>query len=295
MRAENPKLSLRQACVLFNLSTSVYRYKPKLRLEDRYYHQRLVMLADKRPTWGFWKLYHRIRLDGEVINHKRLYRLYSEAKLNMRRKTRRRVPKRIKEPLLQPLCPNHTWSMDFMRDSLFQGKPFRAFNVIDDFNRESLNITIAQSITSSRVVLELSRLIEWRGKPFRIRVDNGPEFVAEALHQWCIDNGIELIFIQKGKPSQNGYIERFNKTFREDILDAHLFESSAQVQRFANDWIWMYNNERPHESLNNLPPAPFLLKYGKLHATPQGKSEFPTFQQDYNNKNQLKSKTYTFE
>jgi putative transposase len=301
VREENPKLSLRQACVLFNVSTSVYRYKPTIRPADVRFQERLVAIAEARPTWGFWKLYHRIRLDGDVINHKRLYRLYRASKLNMRRKTRRRVPTRVKEPLLQPLCPNLTWSMDFMRDSLFQGKPFRAFNVIDDFNRESLNITIAQSITSHRVILELTNLIAWRGKPLRIRVDNGPEFIAESLRQWCLENGIELTFIQKGKPSQNGFIERFNKTFREDILDAHLFDSAATVQRFANDWIWMYNNERPHESLKNTPPAPFLLKYGKLHPHPQGQSEFPTFQQDkYNNQTKekvktLKSITSTFE
>jgi putative transposase len=191
--------------------------------------------------------------------------------------------------------------MDFMRDSLFQGKPFRAFNVIDDFNRESLNITIAQSITSHRVILELTNLIAWRGKPLRIRVDNGPEFIADALRAWCLEHGIELIFIQAGKPSQNGYIERFNKTFREDILDAHLFDTANLVQQYANQWIWMYNNERPHESLGNVPPTHFLLKYGKLHSHPHGQSEFPTFQQDYNDDLKAKrrksnqSQTATFE
>jgi putative transposase len=223
-------------------------------------------------------------LDGIKLNHKRIYRLYKEARLNKRRKTRRRVAKRIKLPHLQPLMPNLHWSMDFMRDSLFQGKTFRSFNVIDDFNREALNITVAKSIRSERVIDELKRLIEWRGKPVKIRVDNGPEFIAEALKQWCdnSERNIELEYIQKGKPYQNGYIERFNKTFREDILDSYLFEDLQDAQEYANNWIYMYNNEKPHESLNNLPPTMFLLKYGKLHGSFKRLNEFPTFQQDNN-------------
>lgn len=289
-----PELSLRQACRIFDLSISVYGYRPKIRLADARYSGLLSELAQKRPTWGFWKMYHRMRLDGEPVNHKRLYRIYTECRLNLRRKVRRRVPQRIKEPLMQPLCPNLTWSMDFMRDSLFQGKPFRAFNVIDDFNREGLNITIAKSITSDRVVLELDQLIAWRGKPQAIRVDNGPEFIAAKLQEWCDreDRKIDLKFIQKGKPSQNGYIERFNRTFREDILDANLFDSPAQVQRLSHRWLWMYNHERPHESLGNLPPRQFLLKYGKLHSHPEGANEFPTFQQDDNDDDDIKLKVF---
>jgi putative transposase len=172
--------------------------------------------------------------------------------------------------------------MDFMRDTLWAGKPFRTFNIIDDFNREVLNITIAKSITSERVIEELTKLIEWRGLPMSIRVDNGPEFIAQALQDWCAheERKIELVFIQKGKPNQNGFIERLNKTFREDILDSYIFDTTQQAQDYANQWICMYNNERPHESLNNMPPTDFLLKYGKLHVHPRGYTEFPTFQQD---------------
>jgi putative transposase len=290
VRSEFRKISLRQACLIFNLSTSVYRYTAKKKQDDEVIHQELISLAEKRPTWGFWKMYHRIRLDGWRINHKRVYRLYLEARLNMRRKTRKRVAKRIKQPLLQPLQPNLSWSMDFMRDSLFMGRPFRAFNVIDDYNREALNITLAKSITSKKVIEELEKLIQWRGKPERIRVDNGPEFIADALREWC-DNknqNIELVFIQKGKPSQNGYIERFNKTYREDVLDSYLFEDIEFARELTNEWIWTYNNERPHESLNNLTPRLFLLKYGKLH-NPQIRDEFPTFQQDNINKSKRNS------
>lgn len=168
-----------------------------------------------------------------------------------------------------------------MRDSLFQGKPFRTFNVIDDFNREVLNITISKSITANRVIEELNQLISWRGRPEKIRVDNGPEFIAQAMSDWCnqFEPKIELVYIQKGKPSQNGYIERFNKTFREEILNYHLFEDVKQAQEYTNQWMWMYNNERPHKSLRYRTPVEFLLKYGKLHQKDE-KWEFPTFQQD---------------
>lgn len=280
--ANYEKVSFRQACRTFNLSTSVYRRTRVKKVDDLFLHELIVKEAENHPTWGFWKIFHRVRMEGITVNHKRLYRLYREANLHIRRKTRKRVPLRIKQPLLQPLIPNINWSMDFMRDTLWAGKPFRTFNIIDDFNREVLNITVSKSITCKRVVDELNKLTEWRGLPQSIRVDNGPEFIAQTLRDWCDhpDRKIDLVFIQKGKPNQNGYIERFNRTFREDILDSYLFDAVEQAQEFANQWIWMYNNERPHESIQNLPPRQFLLKYGKLHAHPRGYTEFPTFQQD---------------
>lgn len=282
-------MSMRQACRALSMSTSVYRYEAKLRPDDLYWQSMLIDIAEKRPTWGFWKMYDLVRLRELVVNHKKLHRIYCDTRLNIRRKRRKRLPERIKQPLVQPLVPNHHWSMDFMRDSLLQGKPFRTFNVIDDFNREALNITIAKSITSERVIATLEEVIQWRGKPDKIRVDNGPEFIADALRQWCTDpdRNIELVFIQKGKPSQNGYVERFNRTFREDVLDPYLFQSIEQTQEFANEWIWMYNNERPHESLAKLTPRTFLLKYGKLH-NENIRLEFPTFQQDITNNTFIK-------
>ena len=128
----------------------------------------------------------------------------------------------------------------------------------------------------------MNELIEWRGNPKYLRVDNGPEFIAHALQQWCDDNDINLKFIQKGKPSQNGYVERFNRTFREEVLDSFSFDSLNQARLFTQAWIWMYNNERPHKSLGYRTPVKFLLKYGKLHLPEYHNKEFPTFQQDKN-------------
>ena len=169
-----------------------------------------------------------------------------------------------------------------MHDVLNNGVKFRTFNVIDDFNREALNITLGTSITSRRVIRELERLIDWRGKPEHLRVDNGPEFIAQVLEDWAKANDIDLKFIPKGKPHKNGYVERFNRSFREEVLDSYLFENIRQAQVISNAWLWSYNNERPHSSLMYHTPVSFLLKYGKLH-NPQGQSaEFPTFQQDIN-------------
>lgn len=172
------------------------------------------MMAELHNRWGFWMMFHRLRMLQFNDNHKRVYRIYTEMKLNLRRKHKKRLPSRILNPLVQPLHHNLTWSMDFMHDGLFQGKTFRAFNVIDDFNREVLTIAIDTSLTSERVIRELDKLIEWRGKPSSLRVDNGPEFISQSLSDWAERHRINIVFIQKGKPHQNGYIERFNRTFR---------------------------------------------------------------------------------
>jgi putative transposase len=239
-------------------------------------------MADLHSAWGFWMMYGRLRALNFQDNHKRVYRIYTEMRLNLRRKYKKRLPLRIQHPLIQPLHHNLTWSMDFVHDGLFQGKSFRAFNVIDDFNREVLTISIDTSLTSLRVIRELNKLLEWRGKPEQLRVDNGPEFIAQAMEDWCKANGIALLFIQKGKPHQNGYIERFNRTYRDEVLNVFAFEELNQARLITSAWMWIYNNERPHSSLGYMTPSEFLSKYGKLHNPNFSNKEFPTFQQDSN-------------
>ena len=215
-------------------------------------------------------------------------------KLNLRNKRKKRLPARIKQPLVRPIYPNVTWSMDFMHDSLENGKRIRTLNIIDDFNREILNITIDTSLPSAKVISQLAQLIEWRGKPEKIRVDNGPEFIAEKMKDYCNKNHIELGFIQAGKPTQNSLIERFNRTFRTEFLNVYIFENVKQMRNYAEIWMWMYNNERPHSALQYLTPRDFLLKYGKLAQAEA--NEFPTFQQNFNNDNkELLTKNSTFE
>ena len=269
------RFSLRQACVLFGISTSVYYYQAK-RKDDTEVIEQLSALADMHPQWGFWMMYHRLRMMRFRWNHKRVYRIYTMMRLNLRNKRKKRLPARVKAPLLRPIAPNVTWSLDFMHDSLASGKTIRTLNIIDDFNREALSISIDTSLLSGRVIRELNKLVEWRGKPDKVRSDNGPELISSAIAEWGKDVGVDWEYIQPGKPTQNSLIERFNRTFRQDVLGSFLFEDLKQVRQYANAWLWMYNNERPHSSLGYLTPVEFLLKYGKL-------SEFPTFQQDINN------------
>lgn len=206
------------------------------------------------------KFYHRIRNEGIRWNHKRIQRVYRLLGMNKRKRTRKRIPARIKQPLLIPTQPNETWSMDFMHDSLMNGRKFRVLNVIDDYNREILKIEPYFSINSDKVVKILERIILEKGKPTAIRVDNGPEFISSILNDWCLDKGIRLQFIQPGKPMQNGYIERFNKSFRQDVLDANLFENLTEVKIASDEFEEDYNHHRPHESLGNVSPVNYRLK-----------------------------------
>jgi putative transposase len=268
------KISIRQACWLFKLSTSVFYYQP-VPSQDGEIIEAIDGLLKQDSDWGFWKLFKTLRNQGKRWNHKRVYRIYLKMKLNIRKRAKKRLPARVKDPLVLPIGPNITWSMDFMQDTLSNGRKFRTLNVIDDFNREALSIAIETSISGHRVVHELNNIIFWRGKPEAIRIDNGPEFICKLLEEWAASHGIRLIFIQPGKPTQNSYIERFNQNYRKGVLDKYLFEDLDQVRIISNEWIWRYNNIRPHDSLMDLTPRQFLLKYGKV-------DDFPTFQQDIN-------------
>lgn len=179
---------------------------------------------------------------------------------------------RVKEPLIQPLRANQAWSMDFMHDVLENKRKFRTLNIIDDYNREALAIDAQYSITSKQVITVLDELLHEREKPEWIRVDNGPEFISSVLNDWCYAKGIRLLFIQPGKPSQNGFIERFNRTFRQDILDAYVFQDLSQVRILAEEWMDEYNHQRPHEALRGMTPVQFRLKNNALH---NGEAGFP--------------------
>ena len=222
--------------------------------EDTTVEKQLESLAVSHPVEGFWKCYHRLRNSGEVINHKRLHRIYKQMGLPLRRKVKKRLPARVKEPLAQPQHFTHTWSIDFMSDALSNGVKFRSFHVIDDYNREVLFIETDYSLKSSRVLWVLRHLIGCYGKPQKIRMDNGPEFVAKLAGQWSEANGIEFKYIEPGKPMQNAYIERFNKTYREGILDAYLFDDLEEVREVTAEWLEDYNTTRPHDALDGRSP-----------------------------------------
>jgi putative transposase len=254
---ERPK-DICRACRLLRLSRSSRQYHPVK--DDAAIVGRLAALAKENPEEGFWKCYGRIRNGGTVVNHKRLHRIYKLMKLPLRRKVKKRLPARVKEPLAVPAGFTHTWSIDFMSDALSNGTKFRSFNVIDDYNREVLFIETDYSLKSSRVVWVLRHLVNRYGKPQKIRMDNGPEFVAKLATGWASANGIEFKYTQPGKPTQNAYIERFNKTYRECVLDAYLFDSLDEVRETTQQWVDGYNGTRPHDALGGLPPKIYREK-----------------------------------
>jgi putative transposase len=210
---------------------------------------------ESHPTHGFPKTFAYLRRAGKTWNHKKVYRVYTLLRYNKRRKGKRRLPQRIKRPMEQLTQINQSWSIDFMSDSLACGRRFRTFNVIDDYNREVLAIDIATSIPAVHVTRILDQIVAWRGTPTQMRMDNGPEFISNELKLWCEKRQIEQLFIQPGKPTQNSLIERFNGSYRRDILDAYLFFELEEVRSLTHEWIEEYNLRRPHASLANKTPA----------------------------------------
>jgi len=218
----------------------------------------LSALADSKPGLGFWKLFGRLRRRGYRWNHKRVWRVYCLLGLNKRRRTKKRVPARDPMPLRVPDKANQVWSADFMSDALYHGVRFRTFNVLDDFNREALAIEIDTSLPSTRLVRVFEQIKAERGLPEVLRTDNGPEFLGEAFTGWCEDNGVTIDYIEPGKPNQNAYIERFNRSFRTEVLDTWLFRNLDEVRELAWAWMLEYNEERDHDSLGGLTPAEVL-------------------------------------
>lgn len=217
----------------------------------------LNKLVERNGRWGFWKCFDRLRLDGERWNHKRVLRVYRAMRLNLPRRTKKRLPTRERQPIEVEATPNAVWGLDFMSDALYGGRRFRTLNILDEGVREALDIVVDTSIPATRVVRVLDELTSWRGLPQAIRCDNGPELLAELFVDWCRTKRIKIRYIQPGKPNQNAYVERFNRTYREEVLNAYLFETLDQVKDITRDWLWEYNERRPHDALGRIPPSVF--------------------------------------
>ena len=254
-------LSVTRACDLAGVGRATwYRQVRDWRKADAAVIDALNEVLKKSPRCGFWKCYGRIRMKGYRFNHKRVYRVYCQMGLNLPRSTKRILPKRVSIPLEVMDEANCQWAMDFMHDSLYCGRRFRALNIVDEGTRECLAIEVDTSLPAERVLRVMEHLKQDRGLPRQIRVDNGPEMISAKFVDWCHFNDVDVIYIQPGKPHQNGFIERFNGSFRREFLDAYLFGSISQVQEMAWFWRMDYNEERPHESLGNLPPAIYRAK-----------------------------------
>jgi putative transposase len=254
---ETHQSSIRLSCKAACMAKTSYYYQHKKDDDDEIVDV-LLKLVEREPKWGFPKCRDRIRALGYGWNHKRIYRVYTQLRLNLRRKHKRRLPTRNPEPLAVPNAPNECLSIDFMSDKLNHGTRFRTLNIIDDYNREVLAIDINLGIPADRLIRVLDNVASERGYPKMIRTDNGPEFTSNVFENWAYEHGIKIDYIKPGRPTQNAYIELFNRTYRESVLDMYLFNRLSEVRKITDEWIYRYNHQRPHDSLGRLTPVEYL-------------------------------------
>src|SRR5450631_3860285 len=262
------ELSQRRACGLIDLYRATCRYQ-KQRSEDQPLRMRLRELAEERRRFGYRRLQVLLEREGWQVNHKRVYRLYVEEKLSLRRKRgRKRGP--VRRPLPQAVAANQVWSVDFMSDALSSGRRFRTLNIVDDYTRECLAIEVDTSLGGVRVVRVLEELKHSRGLPRQIRSDNGPEFVSRAVDQWAYEQGLQWHTIQPGRPMENGYVESFNGRFRDECLNENWFSSLADAREKIARWKQDYNETRPHSSLQYRTPVEFAAQVAGFYRNEVG-------------------------
>lgn len=260
---EQYPVSERRACGLLEVWRSCWRYRRR-RGEDTALRERLRALAVQRRRFGYRRLHVLLRREGWPVNHKRVYRLYREEGLAVRRRTRRQRAASGRLPLSAPTRATQGWSMDFMSDALASGRRFRVLTVVDDYTREALAIEVDTSLPGERVKRVLEKLTESRGQPEWIMVDNGPEFSGRVVDQWAFETGIRLHFITPGKPVENAYVESFNGKLRDECLNENWFESLAEARRVIEAWRVDYNQARPHSALGYRTPEEFAAEQAAL-------------------------------
>lgn len=253
---EHHSMSERRACKLSAIGRSSFRYQRK---PDRNAQIRLRLreLAEKRRKFGYERLLVLLRREGHMINHKRVARLYREEGLSLRRRKRKKRATHLRIVLDRPEQPNQHWSMDFVSDSLWNGRRLRVLTIVDDLTKECPALEVDHSLPGQRVARVLDRLAQTRGLPEIITVDNGPEFISKALDVWAYTNKVQLRFIEPGKPVQNCFIESFNGRFRDECLNENIFMDLHDAKAKIETWRQDYNCNRPHSSLNDLTPAEF--------------------------------------
>jgi putative transposase len=247
---------VRRACGLVQISRSLCRYRSR-RADSAKLRERIAQIAAEKRRYGYRRVYLKLRRDGWTVNRKRVYRLYREAGLAVRRRKRKRIGPFERKPLPKPLSANLSWSMDFVSDGLADGRRLRCLTIVDDCTRECVAIEVDTSITGTRVKAVLERLADNRGLPRSITVDHGPEFEGQVLDARVYEWQVKLSFIRPGKPNENAYIESFNGKFRDECLNGHWFVTMDQARRIIEGWRIEYNTERPHSSLGDLTPEEY--------------------------------------
>ncbi|MGB2833225.1 MAG: IS3 family transposase [Methylotenera sp.] len=253
-------LSERRACSLVGLSRSSWRNPPQDDETTATLKERIKALAHERRRFGYRRIHDMLKFEGVVVNHKRVYRLYTEQKLSVKRRKKAKRPMTERAELLIPDVPNQVWSIDFVMDSLANGRKLKCLTIADDKTHECVDIAVDHGISGLYVTRVLEQAAIFRGFPHAIRTDGGPEFTSRAFMGWMHTNGIEHLLIQPGKPTQNAYIESFNGKFRDECLNEQWFETLAQAKKAIANWRKDYNEVRPHSSCGRIPPAIYAQK-----------------------------------
>lgn len=255
---EDFQVSVQKTCRALSWSWSSYYYRSKT-ADTTALRQRMRELALARPRYGYRRIHILLLREGWTLNHKKAYRIYTEERLVLRiRRKKRKYASVIRIPPSKPSRSNQHWAVDFMSDALANGLRFRVFTVIDVFSREALATCAARSFTSTSVTAILDRLILERRKPDVITLDNGTEFTSKRFDAWAYSSQIKLDFIRPGKPVENCYIESFNGRLRDECLNVHWFETLDEARRILEDWRRDFNQMRPHSSLSDQVPTSYL-------------------------------------
>ncbi len=256
-------LSERRALMAARMSASAYRYEPR---PDRNgeLRQRIQALAQRHKRYGVGMIHLKLRQAGQVVNYKRVERLYQEAKLQVRRRKRKKVAVGERQPLLRPTAANQVWSMHFVFDRTGEGRVLKCLTIVDDATHESVAIEVERAISGLMLTRVLDRLALSRGLPKVIRTDNGKEFCGKAMVEWAHARGVDLRLIEPGKPNQNAYIESFNGRLRDECLNEHWFTSLLQARTVIETWRREYNEERPKKALGGLTPAAYAKRMAEI-------------------------------
>ena len=250
-------MSERHACRLIGLARSTKRYRMRGGDRNTELRELLRRLAEQRPRFGYRRLHALVQREGVAANHKRVYRIYREEGLAMRRRRRRKWVRMGTSVAAVPTRPNQRWSMDFVSDCLASGQTFRALVLVDDYTRENLAVEVDTSISGLRVRRALEAVVIERGRPGGIVVDNGPEFRSRVMEAWSEQRRVPLQFIEPGRPMQNAFIESFNGRLRDECLNSHWFLDLGDARRKIRSWVKDYNEQRPHSSLGYRTPSEF--------------------------------------
>ncbi|AVT07964.1 IS3 family transposase [Paracidovorax avenae] len=258
---EHAQISERRACRLAGLSRDAWRHPPQPGACTVRLRERIHAVAMQRRRFGYRRVHDMLRSEFPGTNHKKVYRLYREQGLTVRKRNKARKYRGERTPLVAALRANQTWSLDFVSDALANGRRIKCLTVTDDFTRECIDIAVDLSMPGAYVARVLERAACFRGYPQSIRTDNGPEFTCRAFMAWLQARGIEHILIQPGKPTQNAYIESFNGRFRDECLNENWFETLAQAREVIALWRQDYNEVRPHGSIGRIPPSAFAARH----------------------------------